>query len=68
VGLKWNRIHKLLAYADVSLLGDNIATINKNVSLNGHPTLVMNVWSLPPTLQLLPWHSSQIGTGINLPL
>jgi hypothetical protein len=31
VGLKLNRIHKLLAYADdVNLLGDNIDTIKKN--------------------------------------
>jgi hypothetical protein len=31
VGLKLNRTHQLLAYADdVSLLGDDIDTINKN--------------------------------------
>jgi hypothetical protein len=31
VGLKLNRTHQLLAYADdVNLLGDNIDTINKN--------------------------------------
>jgi hypothetical protein len=30
VGLKLNGTYKLLAYADVNLLGDNIDTINKN--------------------------------------
>jgi hypothetical protein len=31
VGLKLNRTHQLLAYADdVNLLGDNIDAINKN--------------------------------------
>jgi hypothetical protein len=31
-GLKLNRTHQLLAYADdVNLLGDNIVTINRNI-------------------------------------
>jgi hypothetical protein len=30
VGLKLNGTHQLLAYADVNLLGHNIATINTN--------------------------------------
>jgi hypothetical protein len=30
VGLKLNGTHRLLAYADVNLLGDNRDTINKN--------------------------------------
>jgi hypothetical protein len=35
VGLKINGKHQLLAYADdVNLLGDNIDTINRNMSIN----------------------------------
>jgi hypothetical protein len=30
VGWKLNGTHQLLAYADVNLLGDNTATLNKN--------------------------------------
>jgi hypothetical protein len=61
VGLKLNGTHQLLAYADVNLLGHNIATINTNTEtlIDARMEAVLEI-NIEKSKYMLLSHSKQI--------